>query len=220
MTMEIKISKVITYRNIKNIAINRYKIFYKERGFWIDMADFEGHPDHINVLEDKIILKEPVALFYVVVKKSSQKGTFLSLKPQTKMITSIAEEPLVSYDTSVLNKKELESSDLFNIEDIITLELFKPERTKPEVKNEGIAEPQIKTTSHQNEKVQFINKILDLAIHQKITDKSKDKIVELVGREVDQSGINKEILNRLEKVEALVGTGKAEIGRASCRERV
>jgi hypothetical protein len=207
--MEINISQTITYRNTKNIAINRYKIFYKGRGFWIDMADFEGHPDIMTVLEDKLILKESVDHYYLVEKKSSQKGTFLSLKPHTKNISSIAEEPLATYETSLLKNNKPEFSNLFNIEDIIALDLFKPERIEQETKNEVTIEFET-NTSPQTERVKFINKMLDLAIHQKVTEKTTDKIIELVGREVDQSGVNEEILNRLNKLESHVGFHKSE----------
>lgn len=207
--MEIKISQTITYRNTKNIAINRYKIFYKGRGFWIDMADFEGHPDIMTVLEDKLILKEPVDHYYLVEKKSSQKGIFLALMPNLKKGIPIAEEPAITYETSDTKNTGIESFDFYNLEDIISKNLFIPERPEPESEIGGIKKPEIKTTP-QSEKVQFINKMLDLAIQQRITDKSKEKIVELIGKEIDQSALSVDILNRIEKLEAAVGSEKIE----------
>lgn len=198
--MEFEIAKHNKHTDKEGNPVNTYKIFIKGSGIWI--SDYlyanDEFKNYFKVIDNKIVLKDPISDNYLVEDRKNKKGKFKVLLPMLSFSEDIKEsllnynteqvkEPEVAYKskTKSTNKEELNKLLKQYDQNIETTKNRKPQKPEQEKPKHNFAKPPKKESKQLNQKSRqsFITSLMP---HIKNADKMvRDRYFELLSKEME-----------------------------------
>jgi len=112
--MKCKIEKVWTLISPDGIAYRRFRIRFAKNIFFINEIDFRSHTQLIIILDEQIILKEPLDKNFDFIKKQEKKKSLVIIKPKSDKFNDEPDFPDVDIDE--LKKKAVSSGKGMDID--------------------------------------------------------------------------------------------------------
>jgi len=202
--MKLKIIKYNQYKDKDGNPYFYYKFYLNKNIIWISTLDFKNQTDLLLIendnknltKEDKqktpsiIILKEPIDEFYQLTVKKNKNVEFLVLKPKKQNVTSeiSLKEPAVIYKTK--------ENRITQIQRLFSVNLQIEDKTNDK-KREKLPEKAEINTDKVNEKLLFIDNLLNYAVKKKVDKTTRERLFTLIGKEVGNSGLSKKEIEQI-----------------------
>jgi hypothetical protein len=231
--MKVKILEIRQFKGHNSKEFTNYQVSIDGTKVWISLLGYAKHSDLISIEGDYIILKEPPEDYYEIVKKENVKGKFQTLIPKVK--TNFSENVLPNKETETkmtVFKNYIDSPSTKNEKKKVLRKVIYPKRKlvippKPrkilsypelmsEVDGDSFSETPITKTGSKpiGDRIAFINGLLRMSNRKDVSEKTKDRLVELLSKEVGGNDVLlKEIYKDVKEIKERVSLDQPKLNK-------